>query len=63
MTTSTNQTNLVVDDSDDDVTAPGNSCLPTKLITFEELQMVNPTPSDEEYYRHLSDALDAALNL
>ena len=58
------QANLLVDDSDEEVTHPdGCACQPTKLITFEEAQVLGPTSSNEDYYRHLAAALDDALNL
>jgi len=60
---SNNQTKLLVDDTDDEVTAPGGSCLPTKLLTFENAQVLGSAAENERYYRQLSDALDAALNL
>lgn len=58
-----NQAKTLIDDLDDDVTQPGNACLLTHLITFEEAQSLSSASSDEEYYRHLVAALDDALNL
>ena len=60
---SSNQAKMLIDDLDDDVTQPGNACLPTRLIAFEEAQLLGPSATDEEYYRHLAAALDDALNL
>ena len=58
------QANLPVDDLNEEVTQPGgNACQPTKLITFEEAQVLGPASSNEDYYRHLAAALDDALNL
>jgi hypothetical protein len=57
------QAKLLADDPDDEVTQPGGACPPTKLISFEEAQVLGPTPSNEDYYRHLTAALDDALNL
>jgi hypothetical protein len=63
-----NQAMLIVDDNDDEVTQPGNTCMPTKLAPsdrrpFEETQVLTRTSSDEDYYRHLAEALDDALNI
>jgi hypothetical protein len=56
------QVRLLVDDIDDDVTQP-RACLPTRLITLDAVHATRPLDLNEEYYRHLSDALDAALKL
>lgn len=52
-------------DFDDDPTWPGvrKSCQPSQLIDGADAQHLGSVSSNEIYYRHLSEALDEALNL
>lgn len=58
-----NQSDQLVVDMDDEPTNPRIDCLPTKLISIRDLPSSILTSNEEDYYRHLSEALDAALNL
>lgn len=58
-----NQTKLLVEDNEDEVTTPGSAYQPTKLLSIEEDEGFDSDSESERYYRELSRALDEALNL
>jgi hypothetical protein len=51
------------DDLDDEPTVPRAPFPPTRYVTLADVQSIVPPNSDGEYYRKLSEALDAALDL